>query len=149
MTYICRRCGNVFEEEDAALAKIDLGDRIPSYDEIYACPKCRSTNISEAIMCSVCGEYRTVYDMELGGVCTECYDKAKTNYKVCKNASIGMHSAVPVNTLVATILDPADINAILFDFIEKNGVETKEACKIFAEYHEEEILDELKREVKK
>lgn len=73
---ICRDCGALFEQ--AAILIERHGLDTPPYEELLACPRCRSTDIHHAHRCDVCGEWiDSGYIKTADGnhICDECYTR--------------------------------------------------------------------------
>ena len=73
--YICKNCGNVFEELDSWTESHPYGEGYA--DEYWSgCPYCNSTSVDEAELCEICDEYESAEDMH-DGVCDKCFQKAR------------------------------------------------------------------------
>ena len=66
--YYCEYCEEIFAEDDAKIVReqYGYGER-----ELYACPTCRSTYITDAGTCEICGE-PTRPDED---ICPECSEE--------------------------------------------------------------------------
>lgn len=53
MYLYCYDCGNIFSEETA---RTKLAEEGYGLKEVYGCPDCGSTYVSEAEQCAICGE---------------------------------------------------------------------------------------------
>lgn len=145
MLFKCYQCGHIFEDgeelEITETHNLDGG----IYEKYTVCPICKGF-YSKAQECAVCGKLCT--DEELTeGVCEDCFDAYAKDFDTCYNLSLGEEETVKINPVLAFALDPADINAILKDYIKKKcpDVDWSE----FARQDKGWFCEQLAKEVKK
>lgn len=68
--FICRECGEVFEEPKYWEEGYPYGEGY-AYQTLCCCPHCEDMAIEEAVVCKDCGEYFAPDDL-YGGMCDEC-----------------------------------------------------------------------------
>ena len=120
MAYKCLKCGKTFNEpsETSELRGFVGGDY--AYENMASCPHCGG-DFEETKKCAVCGEEHTSDELH-GGVCSACIDDKRKDFPAIYNICVGETKAVEINELIATLLDEADINQILYDYIRRNMV---------------------------
>ena len=84
---ICKECGHVFSEDDAASFSEDRGfiGNVRAYESVTACPSCGSDDIAEAELCPVCDEFFNAEDIRgletsEGLVCPDCSKQIKMKF---------------------------------------------------------------------
>ena len=112
MAYKCLECGNIFE----------CGEEMhwvePHGEKKKGCPLCKGA-YEETAKCKVCGGEHL--DEELfGGVCEECIDEYRKDFDYCYEISLGEKAEIKINSLLASLFDPSDIEAILIKHIKTN-----------------------------
>lgn len=118
--YKCIECGHVFDEEDVAEWEEARGEYwgTPCSEKMSGCPVCHGA-YEKVSRCEICG--KPCIEDELNyGICDDCIDSYKFNFDKCYELSIGESETVEINALIASILDPSDINQILVEYIRKN-----------------------------
>ena len=73
--YICNNCGELIESTISIHEYHDELDERP-VEEYHGCPYCKSNDVSEAVQCSLCGEYVASDYVKLGDgtiACQNCY----------------------------------------------------------------------------
>jgi hypothetical protein len=114
MSFICIDCGKLFEDGQQARWSESRGEfwGIPCRETVTGCPSCKGSYV-EAKFCRICGSVHADEDELRGGVCEDCIDKYRYNaevlYKVGKNDT----ERVEINSFLATIFTPKEINDIL------------------------------------
>ena len=118
MNFKCLECGHIFEEGEQATRSEKLGD---FYRDIVGCPICGG-GYEETTRCKICGAHFLRNELH-SGVCDECIDEYRNNFKVCKNISFNYADVdMKINALLYSFFDKADIETILFEHIEKLGI---------------------------
>ena len=120
--YICRDCGHIFEEGEQAIWEEDRGEwwGQRAWEKMCGCPKCCG-DYEEAKECEICHSAHLEEDL-FGGICEECIDKNRKNFKTCLNIAMVENNKcnVEINELLASIFSASDIEQILIEHIEKN-----------------------------
>ena len=149
--YKCLKCGAVFDEDELCEWSEERGEfwGAPCTEKMSGCPMCHG-ECEEVELCQVCETPCT--DSELhSGVCDSCLDSYRKNFDKCYELTDGETEEVEINALVASILDPSDINQILVEYIRKNLPDAD--CSAFIDYDiewfAERILEKNISEVKK
>ena len=115
MTYKCVECGNIFESGEEARWEESHGLEGAPYEEWYGCPVCKG-GFEEAENCAVCGVVHIVSELN-GGVCDDCIDKYRHNFKACYEIASEETETIKINSLLASLLDESDIEQILKEYI--------------------------------
>lgn len=71
MMYICKTCGEVFEEPRIIYEPHSYGEG-SAYERWAVCPHCDSEMIEEAAYCAVHDEFVPLDDMQTGFCCKSC-----------------------------------------------------------------------------
>ena len=147
MFYKCLECGHVFEEGKEAVWLEDRGEYwgVHCSEKMCGCPKCKG-EYEKAVKCEICGEYHFFEELN-GGVCDGCIDKYSKDFKVCYNISFGETQSVEINSLLACLFEPSDIEAILKEYIKEKCLDID-----YTEYVEQDkdwFGQQLVKEVKK
>ena len=118
MAYKCLKCGKIFDEpsEERELRGFVGGDY--AYENMAFCPHCGG-DFEETKKCELCGEEYGSDELH-GGVCIHCINEKREDFDAIYNISIGENISVEINALLASLLDPADINEILRKHIREN-----------------------------
>ena len=82
-----------------------------------------------------------------GGVCEECIDKYRHDFKTCYKISSGYIQAVEINELLASLFDASDIEQILVEHIKKRCPDID--CSEFIDSDISWFGENLTKEVKK
>ena len=116
--YKCLDCGHVFANPKSW--EEDRGEYwgVRCSESVEGCPRCKG-DFEEAHECEICGSSFT--DDELhGGVCKECIDSYKNDFDMCYEISLGHTESVEINSLLASLFEPDEINTILKNHIKQN-----------------------------
>lgn len=120
MMFMCRDCGHLFAGGEEAHWKETYGEcwGLPAIKEETGCPKCHG-DYEEAFQCKVCGTYHIEDDMH-DGICNDCIDANRFDFDACYQISRDdMETEIPINSLLATIFTPKDIEQILIRHIRE------------------------------
>jgi reverse gyrase len=118
MAFKCCECGHIFEEGEQSVWKERHGFAYGGYETFDGCPRCKG-DYEETVKCKVCGGEHL--DEELfGGVCEECINEYRKDFDSCYEISIGEKEEIKINSLLASLFDAGDIEAILVEHIKKN-----------------------------
>lgn len=82
--YICRECGEVFNEPAVQRETHDWLDGSPS-EEWAVCPNCSSSDYSEAVQCGECGVYFSEEDTDKFVVFSPEAADSDFSHVVCNN----------------------------------------------------------------
>lgn len=112
MAYKCLECGNIFEYgEEAHWVE-------PHGEKKKGCPLCKGA-YEKTVKCKVCGGEHL--DEELfEGVCEECIDEYRKDFDSCYEISLGEKEEIKINSLLVSLFEPSDIEAILIKHIKTN-----------------------------
>lgn len=148
MAYKCRECGHIFDEGEEAVWKERYGEYwgMPAYKEMKGCPMCHSEDYEETTRCEVCGSEH-LEDELFGGVCEECLDKARHDFKLCHKICGDEKQEIKINALLASIFDVGDIEQILMEYIAKQCDEID--CSNFIDNDADWFGEQLAKEVNK
>lgn len=138
MSCKCTECGYVFEEGEWARWTEPHGE------QMIGCPRCKG-DFEKMIPCAVCGEEHIEEELD-GGVCKSCIDDCTFDevFKISQNTA---KDEVKINSLLATLFDAADIEAILLEHIRERNPEPD--CSEWINADREWFGDQLAREVRK
>lgn len=111
MSYKCIECGNIFEcgEQESWVE--------PHGEMLCGCPLCHG-NYEETVSCAICGSEHLEDELN-GGVCDECVDEYRKDFKTCYNISLCEEEQISINAFLASIFDKSDIEAILIEYIKE------------------------------
>lgn len=143
MAYKCRDCEHIFDEGEEAVWQERLGE----YDkEMIGCPWCHSNAYDETKQCEICGEDH-LDDELFGGVCEECLDKARHDFKLCRKICGDEKWEIKINALLASLFDEGDIEQILMEYIAKRCENVD--CSKFIDNDADWFGEQLAKEVNK
>lgn len=108
MKYKCLDCGCVFDEPKKWVEGHG--------EKMRGCPSC-SGDYEEAVQCEFCKEYYLSEEL-FGGLCKDCIEEYRYNFEICKKISIGCTDVVEINSLLASLFDANDIEAILMEHLK-------------------------------
>ena len=148
MAYKCRECGHIFDEGEEAVWKEQYGEYwgMPAYREMTGCPMCHSEDYEETTRCEVCGSEH-LEDELFGGVCEECLDKARHDFKLCHKICGDEKQEIKINALLASLLDEGDIEQILMEYIAERCENID--CSSFIDNDADWFGEQLAKEVNK
>lgn len=137
--YKCLECGHIFDDGEEKKWTEGYGE------ELIGCPICSGT-FAEAKTCIICGsEY---LDEELwNGVCHDCVNDCKKDFEKVYELAKDEKVAVKINSLLASLLTPTEIERILYHHILATGEETD--CSEFIESDVEWFTEQLADSVTK
>lgn len=147
MAYKCVECGHIFEEGEQEFWSESRGEYFgfDCSEDMCGCPMCRG-NFEETTPCAICGAEH--FEDELnGGVCNDCIDDYRNDFKMCKKISAEEKTEIHINSLLAKLFDVATMEAVLCAYIEN-----KEPNVDCSTYINEDIIwfgERLAEEVKK
>ena len=120
MAYRCLDCGRVFEEGEQSYWSESRGEYwgMPCWEEMVGCPFCGG-DYEETTPCDICGGGYEKEELS-GGVCKHCIDEYRKNFDVCYEVSICETTPIEINSLLASLFEPSDIEAILKKYIKEN-----------------------------
>lgn len=147
MAYKCLECGYVFSEYeiDRWVEEVGEYEGQPCMESHGGCPMCHG-DFEEAERCKVCNGYHLSNELH-GGVCDECIDEYRKDFDSCYEISLGEKETIKINSLLATLFDEGDIQAILIEYIKTKCPDID--C---SEYIDEDISwfgEQVAKEVKK
>lgn len=139
MVYKCLECGNIFEYgEEAHWIE-------PHGEKMSGCPNCKGA-YEETTPCEVCGSEHLPEEL-IGGVCEECIDERRKDFDFCYEISFGEKEEVKINSLLASLFEPSDIEAILINHIKTNCPEID--CSKYIDNDISWFGEQIAKEVKK
>lgn len=120
MAFKCLECGHIFEEGEEACWNESRGEfwGTPCSEEVSGCPSCGG-DYEETTPCEICGSEH-LDDELFGGVCEECIDEYRKDFDSCYEISLGEKEKIEINSLLAYLFEPSDIEAILIKHIKTN-----------------------------
>ena len=118
MAYICLECGHIFEEGEQVNWIERHGFDYGGGEEFSGCPRCGG-GYEESVPCVICSSEHLNEDLH-GGVCDECIDEYRKDFNALYNLTIGEKEEIKINSLLTSLFEPSDIEAILIEHIEKN-----------------------------
>ena len=118
MKYRCYACGHVFEDGEQARWSESRGEFCGAYcaEEMSGCPVCRSKYYGEITKCAICGEEHSEDELN-GGVCDECINARRKDFTMCYRVSMMQSEKIYINSLLASLFEPCDIEQILKEYI--------------------------------
>lgn len=112
--FICKHCGEVFEEPKIIGNDVDRGE---------VCPGCGMDEFDEAERCSECGEWISVDDIHgYGGgpyVCDDCLRERKYDLELLMNATKDETFSFEIPALARYILSDEDITMLIKKELER------------------------------
>ncbi len=118
MAYICLECQNIFEEGEQVEWIERHGFDYGGGERFSGCPLCRG-EYEKSIPCEICGSEHLEEDLH-GGVCDECVDEYRKDFNALYQLTISQKEEIKINSLLASLFDEGDIEAILVEHIKKN-----------------------------
>ena len=119
MAYRCLECGHIFEEGEQAFWS-EGGEYWGTQfsQTMSGCPLCRG-EYEETTPCEICGSEHLKEEL-YSGVCEECIDEHRKDFDSCYEISLGEKETININSLLASLFEPSDIEAILINHIKTN-----------------------------
>ena len=144
MAYRCLECGHIFEEGEQAIWEETHGLDTPPYEKFSGCPICKSA-YEETIPCKICGSEHLEEEL-YGCICEECVEPYRKDWKFCFKIGAKEKTSININSFLADMFDVNEIEAILYEFLEK----TKEVdCSPFIDNDKEWVGERILEEVSK
>ena len=144
--YKCLECGHLFEDGEEKVTKEYRGEHFgfPSYEDVKSCPVCGG-DFEKTKKCKICGSEHLEDELN-GGVCEECINKYRNNFDFCYKISIGETAKIKINSLIASIMDESDIEAVLLDYIkERIDVDCSPFIDNDIEWFGKKLVEEVKK----
>lgn len=145
MAYKCLECGHIFDDGEQAVWEERHGLDTPPYEQRSGCPLCEGS-YEETVRCDICGSEHLADELN-GGVCDECIDQCRKDFKVCYAVSFGETEEIKINALLASLFDVSDIEQILKEYILAKRKDVD--CSQFIDNDISWFGEKLKREVKR
>lgn len=120
MAFKCLECGHIFDYGEELRWEECVGTygESPAFEKHSGCPLCKG-EYEETKRCEICGSEH-LDDELFGGVCKECIDEYRKDFKSCYEISFGEKEKIKINSLLASLFEPSDIEAILIKHIKTN-----------------------------
>lgn len=120
MPYKCYDCGHVFEPCEAGEYE-DYGEfwGVPFSEKYPCCPKCGG-GYGDAFRCKIC-ENDYLEDELYGGVCEDCIDGYKYDFKTCFEIGKNDNVEIELNGFLAAAFSSEDIERILMRSLEEES----------------------------
>ncbi len=118
MAYRCLDCGHIFEEGEQVEWIEMHGFTGGGGEHFSGCPLCRG-EYEETVRCAKCGAEHLKDELN-GGVCDECIDECRKDYKTCFYISLGDREEVKLSSFLLTLFDAKDIEQVLLEHIKRN-----------------------------
>ncbi len=147
MAYRCLDCGHIFEEGEQAQWDEDCGEfwGVDCSKKMSGCPLCKG-EYEETVPCKICGSEHLEEELN-GGVCNECIDEYRKDFDACYDLCLCESTEIKINSLLASLLDIADIEQILKEYLKKKWGEID--CSKFIDEDISWFGEKLAEEVKK
>ncbi len=116
MKYICRKCEEVFDEDELNTVRDRVSDYAGGSYETFCECTCGG-EYAEAKQCCDCGEYFAEDEMS-GEYCSECLKKQATIENAIESGK-DADTEISINGFAAYVFSTEEINKILIDAIEK------------------------------
>lgn len=148
MAFKCLNCGHIFDECEVGRWVESRGEcwGFPCSEEMHGCPLC-GDNYEETVGCEICGGEFLKPELS-GGVCEDCIDNYRKDFKMCKRVSTGEETEIRINSLLASLFDVGTIEAILCHYIESKEPDVD--CSVFIDsdmsWFGERLAEEVKRD---
>ena len=147
MAFKCLECGHIFEEGEEARWSESRGEfwGVSCSEDMSGCPLCKG-EYEETKKCAMCGSEHL--DDELrGGVCDECIDGYRKDFNSCYELTLGETEKIEINSLLASLFEPSDIEQILKIYIQEmwSGVD----CSSFIDNDIDWFGEKIAKEVRK
>lgn len=147
MAYKCVDCGHIFEEGEQGCWSENRGEfwGVSCGENMSGCPKCHG-EYEKTVSCVVCGSEHLEDELN-GGVCDECVDEYRKDFDACYDLCLCETTEIKINSLLASLLDIADIEQILKEYLKQNWGEID--CSKFIDEDKSWFGERLAEEVKK
>ncbi len=147
MSYKCLECGHIFEEGEEIKYNEYIGEwrGRQAIKELKGCPLCLGS-FEKTIPCAICGSEHLEDELN-GRVCDECIDEYRKDFNVCYEISIVETEEIKINSLLASLFDPSDIEQILKEYIRDRWQDVD--CSPFIDSDISWFGERLAKEVKK
>ena len=138
MAYKCYDCGRVFDEPQL---------KREMHGEVLAwCPHCGGS-FGEAKKCKICGNDFFEEELYGGGVCEDCLEEQKRDFKTCyKIAELAEKQEIQINALLAYLIDASKIEAVLYHILKEAEYVD---CSAFINQDKDWFAEKLVEEVSK
>ena len=111
--YVCNRCGNEMDPDDACL----------SYDDTIECSACRSDDVDEAYRCEICG--KLVSNDQVTGwdhnVCDDCVDKKRYDLDFCAKVGENEGTEVVLNSFLTEFFTESEIDELMLAALKERA----------------------------
>ena len=116
--YKCLECGHLFDCGEERSTREYRGEcfGFPAYEDVISCPVCGG-DFAETKQCKICGSEHLEEELS-GCVCQECIEPYRKKFDFCYKISLGETTEIKINSLIASIIDESDIEAILLDYVK-------------------------------
>ena len=123
MTFKCLECGHIFEDGEEARWNEGRGEYwgAPCSEEMSGCPLCNG-DYEETKPCEICGSEH-LEDELYGGVCEECIDEYRNDFKACYDISKKWQEEngsgttyMPLPDIFTVMFEPNQIEEILLNY---------------------------------
>jgi len=146
VAYKCLDCGHIFECGEEAKWEESRGEYWGSScsEQMSGCPICKGS-YEETTRCAACGSEHLEDELN-GGVCNDCIDTYRRDFRACYELSVGDNMEIKINALLGTLFTPSEIEQILKEHIEKNckDIDCSEYIDLDIWYFGEKIAEEVR-----
>ena len=116
----CKECGHIFKDGEQAIWSEHHPYGMGYAEETFCgCPICKG-DYEETTPCLICGSANLEDDL-INGVCQDCIDE-HSDFESCFKIAGEEKQSVNINSLLCSLFEPNEIEAILMDFIKKNEI---------------------------
>lgn len=116
----CLECGHIFYDCEIKFWEEDRGEfwGVKCTETVSGCPLCKG-EYAETTRCQICGSEHIDEEL-IDGICEDCIDEYRKDFNSCYEISFGEKEKIKINSLLASLFEPSDIEAILIEHIETN-----------------------------
>lgn len=120
MMYICERCGELYDEDEAFRTSYiyDGAHKLARCDDICRCEHCGG-ELAEAVQCEVCGAYVPNTGARICDCCIEDAENVETALKFGDTDTV----SIEINGFAASALGVEWIQAMLRELIRQKATE--------------------------
>lgn len=141
--YKCTSCGHIFEEGEQKTYTERHGLDTPPYEKYEGCPSCGSSDFEEVENCEICGELHPIDELH-GGVCDDCIDKCRYDFKKCVKIGEREKEPIKINSFLAYMFDADEIESILYQHLKNMSTSFGVDCSDYIDSDKDWFGEELK-----
>jgi hypothetical protein len=129
--YICKECGDVFNQFEVDTWEEDRGEfwGMPCYERMSGCPNCRGDYV-EAKRCVECGAWIPEDDWDM---CEECMADYE-NEEICLELGVETEDEIKLNGFLLSVYSRKEIEKILLEHLKQDEEKMANAIKDYCEW---------------